>query len=53
MEEGAGRENLKEPRDLAALREERLWLGSRMLIQLETVGESLIKEGDTETATDI
>lgn len=40
-------ENLKEPRDLAELKEQRLWVGeSGDLMQLEVVGQSSVKEED-------
>lgn len=47
MEERAAKENFKEPRDLAELKEQRLWVGERGdLMQLEVVGQSSVKKKD-------
>lgn len=47
MEERTGKENFKEPRELAELKEQRLWVGERGdLMKLEVLGQSSVKEED-------
>lgn len=47
MGERAGKENIKELRDLAELKEQRLWVGERGdLMQLKVIGQSSVKEED-------